>query len=381
MKRSDHRILTTHTGSIQRPRELRDMHATVQEGKPVDTARMSQLVTDAVAGVVKRQAEVGLAVVNDGEMSRASYATYIKDRLNGFEGPENPRPLYAAPPDASEFPEWGERWVKIQRWAVSRPSCSGPITAKEPTSLLRDIADLKAAAKGAQYEELFMTAISPASVANNHPNAYYRTQEEYLYAIAEALRSEYKTILDAGLVLQIDCVDLGGRKDASTSLEDVRKDRALKVDLINVATKGLDPENIRIHVCWGAAEGPHHNDAPVAAFVDILLGANAAGLMVTSANGRHEHEWKVWKDIELPEGKVIMPGVIDNTTNIIEHPRVVADRIVRYAGVLGRENVIAGVDCGFSSNINIDEVDPEIAWAKLRALADGAALASKELWS
>ena len=381
MKRSDDRILTTHTGSIQRPRELRDMHATVQEGKPVDTARMSQLVTDAVAGVVQRQADAGLAVVNDGEMSRASYATYIKDRLNGFDGPENPRALYAAPPDATEFPEWGERWVKIQRWAVSRPSCNGPITAKEPTSLLRDIADLKAAAKSAQYEELFMTAISPASVANNHPNQYYKTQEEYLYAIAEALRSEYKTILNAGLVLQIDCVDLGGRKDASTSLEDVRKDRALKVDLINVATKGLDPENIRIHVCWGAAEGPHHNDAPLADFVDILLGANAAGLMVTSANGRHEHEWKVWQDIKLPDGKVIMPGVIDNTTNIIEHPRVVADRIVRYAGVLGRENVIAGVDCGFSSNINIDEVDPEIAWAKLRALADGAALASKELWS
>jgi 5-methyltetrahydropteroyltriglutamate--homocysteine methyltransferase len=381
MKRSEHRILTTHTGSIQRPPALRDVHAAIQEGKTVDALEFARTVSSAVADVVKHQAEAGLAVINDGEMSRASYATYIKDRLTGFEGAENPRTLYSTPPDAAEFPDWGVRWVQTQRWAVSRPSCNGPIQAKDSAAVLKDIADLKAAAKGIDCEELFMTAISPASVANNHPNEYYSTQEEYLYAIADALHSEYKAIIDAGLVLQIDCVDLGGRHDAQTSLEEVRKDRAMKIDLINQATKDLPPDRMRIHVCWGAAEGPHHNDAPLSDFVDILLTARPEGLMVTSANGRHEHEWKVWKDVKVPDGKVIMPGVIDNTTNIIEHPQVVADRIIRFAGILGRENIIAGVDCGFSSNINIDEVDPKIAWAKLRALADGAALASEEFWS
>jgi 5-methyltetrahydropteroyltriglutamate--homocysteine methyltransferase len=380
MKRSEHRILTTHTGSIQRPPELLEMHVLQQKGERVDPGKFNDSVKRAVADVIKSQAEAGLSIINDGEMSRASYATYIKDRLTGFEGPENPRALYSATPDASEFPDWGERWVRTQKFAVSRPSCNGPVKAKDSAAVRRDIENLNAAVASVQYEELYMTAISPASVANNHPNEYYATREEYLYAIADALHSEYKAIVDAGLVLQIDCVDLGGRRDAATSLEEVRKDRITKIDLINQATKDLAPDRIRIHVCWGAAEGPHHQDVPLKDIVDILLRARPQGLMVTTANGRHEHEWKVWKDVKVPDGKVIMPGVIDNTTNIIEHPQVVADRIIRFANVLGRENVIAGVDCGFSSNINIDEVDAKIAWAKLRSLADGAEIASRELW-
>jgi 5-methyltetrahydropteroyltriglutamate--homocysteine methyltransferase len=380
MKRSDKQILTTHVGSLRRPPGLIQMLAAQQEGKAVDKAAFDTAVADAVKDSVRRQAEVGLSVVNDGEMSRASYATYISDRLSGFDGPENPRALYAARPDVGEFPEWNQRWVATQKYAVSRRACNGPVAPRDSAIVREEIARLKAAAAGLGVEELFMTAISPASVANNHVNEYYATVEEYLYAIADALRSEYAAIVNAGLVLQIDCVDLGGRMLPGQTVEDVRRDRAQKVDLINHATRGLPPEQIRIHVCWGASEQPHHNDAELRHILDVLLTAHAHGIMVMGANGRHRHEWKVWSDVKIPEGKVIIPGIIDNTTHIIEHPEVVAERIVQYAGVVGRENVIASVDCGFSSNINIDEVDREVAWAKLRSLAEGAALASKRLW-
>jgi 5-methyltetrahydropteroyltriglutamate--homocysteine methyltransferase len=380
MRRSTDHILTTHTGSLQRPKDLLSLLVAQQEGAPVDTAALTKAADEAVDAIVRRQAEAGLSVVNDGEMNKASYATYIKDRLIGLDGPENPRPLYGSTPDVEAFPEWGARWLSSGKYAIARPVCNGPISHKGTAAIEADIARVKAAAARLPIEELFMTAISPASVANNHPNEYYKTQEEYLYAIADALHFEYKAITDAGLVLQIDCVDLGGRKPPGMSTEDVRKDRAQKIELINHATKGLPAERIRIHVCWGALEGPHHHDAPLEDFADILLGAHPQGLMLTAANGRHEHEWRVWQDVKVPEGKVLIPGVIDNTTNIIEHPRVVADRLIRFAEVVGRENVIGGVDCGFSSNINIDEVDREIAFLKLKALADGAAIASAELW-
>ena len=380
MRRSTDRILTTHTGSLQRPPDLLQMLIAQQLGKQVDAAALARATDVAVGDIVKRQADVGLSVINDGEMKRASYATYIKDRLQGLEGRENPRALYGPTPDTEQFPQWGARWLASGKYPISRPVCDRPITPGDGAAIREDIARLKAAAQGLDGVELFMTAISPASVANNHPNEYYKTQDEYLYAIADALRSEYQAIVDAGLVLQIDCVDLGGRKPPGTTREDVRKDRQQKIDLINHATRGMPADQIRIHVCWGALEGPHHNDAPLEDFVDILLTAHAAGLMLTAANGRHEHEWRVWQDVKVPDGKVIIPGIIDNTTNIIEHPRTVAERIVRFAGVLGRENVIAGVDCGFSSNINIDEVDPDIAFEKLKALVEGAEIASAELW-
>jgi 5-methyltetrahydropteroyltriglutamate--homocysteine methyltransferase len=380
MKRSEHRILTTHAGSIQRPPELLKMIVAQQEGRSVDAAVWSAAVKDAVAEMVKRQTDAGLTVINDGEMSRASYAAYIKDHLSGLDGPENPVALHGNPAGGDDFPGYSAMRAGYQKYHVSRPSCNAPIKPMESSAVHDDIENLKAASKGANFEELFMTAISPASVANNHPNQYYATHEEYLNAIATALNAEYKAIIDAGLLLQIDCVDLGGRRPPGTPVEDVRKDRAMKVELINYATHDLPPDRMRVHVCWGALEGPHHTDAPLKDFVDILLTLRPAGLMVTTANGRHEHEWKVWKDVKVPDGKVIIPGVIDNTTNIIEHPEVVADRIVRFANIVGRENVIAGVDCGFSSNINIDDVNPKIAWAKLRSLAEGAELASKQLW-
>jgi 5-methyltetrahydropteroyltriglutamate--homocysteine methyltransferase len=324
-----------------------------EEGKPVDPGVFDATVRDAVIEKVKRQVEIGLAVVNDGEQSKISFATYVRERLHGFGGADEPRPVGL---EARQFPAWARRRATPYR----RPACNAPVAWKDFVAVEQDITNLQAATAGLPVQEVFMTAVSPGTLANFFPNRYYPTREAYLEAMAEVMKREYDAIVQAGFLLQLDCPDLALRS--------------------NTATRDIPPERVRMHVCWGAGEGPHNHDVPLRDIVDILLTARPAALSIVGANGRHEHEWKVWQDVPLPAGKILIPGVIDSTTNIVEHPEVVAERIMRYTTILGRENVIAGVDCGFGTSAQTDQVDSEVAWAKLRALVEGAELASRTLW-
>jgi len=404
MKNSSDRIQTSHGGSLPRPDDLIEANAKREAGT-VDEVAFQKKLTESVADVVRRQVAAGITVPGDGEYGKSmghkinyrAWWSYSFSRLANLKVKGlglYDMPAHRSSPGNTVLSSFADRRDR-QRFAAAYgdpesgvstgprahdwPFCVGPLSYTGHKAIAADIANFKAALAASGASEGFMTSIGPASCARIG-NEHYKSDDEFVFACADAMREEYKAIVEAGLVLQIDCVDLGGRKPPGTTREDVRKDRQQKIDLINHATRGLPAEQIRIHVCWGALEGPHHNDAPLEDFADILLTAHPAGLMLTAANGRHEHEWRVWQDVKVPEGKVIIPGIIDNTTNIIEHPRTVAERIVRFAGVLGRENVIAGVDCGFSSNINIDEVDPDIAFEKLKALVEGAEIASHELW-
>jgi 5-methyltetrahydropteroyltriglutamate--homocysteine methyltransferase len=375
MQRSHERILTTHTGSLARPPELLQMLLAREEGQPVDASVFDTTVRHAVTETVKRQVETGLDIVNDGEQSKISFATYVRERLHGFGGADEPRP---ASLEAREFPEYAAR----RAFPYRRPACNAPIAWKDFAAVETDIANLKAATAGLPLQEVFMPAVSPGTLANFFPNRYYPTREAYLEAISEVMQREYVAIVQAGFILQLDCPDLALRSTwfPNLSLPEFRTVVAQNVEALNHATRNIPAEHVRVHVCWGAGEAPRNHDVPLRDIVDVLLKARPAALSIMGANGRHEHEWKVWRDVPLPEGKVLIPGVIDSTTNIIEHPEVVADRLVRYANVLGRENIIAGVDCGFGTNARTDQVDPKIAWAKLRALVEGAELATRVLW-
>jgi 5-methyltetrahydropteroyltriglutamate--homocysteine methyltransferase len=375
MKRSTERILTTHTGSLARPPELLQMLLAREEGQPVDPGVFDAAVQRAVTEKVKRQVEAGIAIVNDGEQSKISFATYVRERLHGFGGADEPRPVGL---EAREFPEYATRRATPYR----RPACNAPIAWQDFSAVEKDIANLKAATEGLPVEEVFMTAVSPGTLANFFPNRYYPTREAYLEAVAEVMKREYEAIVQAGFLLQLDCPDLALRSTwfPDLSIPEFRTVVAQNVEALNTATRDIPAEHVRMHVCWGAGEGPHNHDVPLRDIVDVLLTGRPAALSIVGANGRHEHEWKVWQDVQLSAGKVLIPGVIDSTTNIVEHPEVVAERIVRYANVLGRENVIAGVDCGFGTNARTDQVDPEVAWAKLQALVEGAELATKALW-
>jgi 5-methyltetrahydropteroyltriglutamate--homocysteine methyltransferase len=375
MKRSTERILTTHTGSLARPPELLQMLLAREEGQPVDPGVFDAAVQRAVTEKVKRQVEAGIAIVNDGEQSKISFATYVRERLHGFGGADEPRPVGL---EAREFPEYATRRATPYR----RPACNAPIAWQDFSAVEKDIANLKAATEGLPVEEVFMTAVSPGTLANFFPNRYYPTREAYLEAVAEVMKREYEAIVQAGFLLQLDCPDLALRSTwfPDLSIPEFRTVVAQNVEALNTATRDIPAEHVRMHVCWGAGEGPHNHDVPLRDIVDVLLTGRPAALSIVGANGRHEHEWKVWQDVQLPAGKALIPGVIDSTTNIVEHPEVVAERIVRYANVLGRENVIAGVDCGFGTNARTDQVDPEVAWAKLQALVEGAELATKALW-
>ena len=375
MKCSTECILTTHTGSLARPPELLQMLVAREEGKPVDPEVFDATVRDAVLDKVKRQVEVGLAVVNDGEQSKISFATYVRERLHGFGGADEPRPVGL---EARQFPAWAGRRATPYR----RPACNDPVAWKDFAAVEKDIANLKAATTGLPEEEVFMTAVSPGTLANFFPNRYYPSREAYLEAMAEVMKREYDAIVQSGFLLQLDCPDLALRSTwfPDLSIPEFRTVVAQNIAALNAATRDIPPERVRMHVCWGAGETPHNHDIPLRDIVDILLPARPAALSIVGANGRHEHEWKVWQDVRLPAGKVLIPGVIDSTTNIVEHPEVVAERIIRYATVLGRENVIAGVDCGFGTSAQTDQVDAEVAWAKLRALVEGAELATRTLW-
>jgi 5-methyltetrahydropteroyltriglutamate--homocysteine methyltransferase len=379
MKRSTSRILTTHTGSLPRSVALQELLRLREERRLYDQAAFASSVRAAVDEVVQQQISSGLDVINDGEQERSQYATYVKERLSGFEGER----LIRARPRLgdSDFPEY----VGTHQSSTSmpQPACTGPIAWKHGDGVQQDIANLKAALRTRQVEEVFMTAASPGVIATFLPNEYYPSHEAYLQALAEVMREEYQAIVQAGFLLQIDCPDLAMTRVnqfAHLSVDEFKQVVATHIDVLNAALDGLPPERMRLHLCWGNYEGPHHHDVPLQEIVDIVLRARPVGISFEGANPRHAHEWKVWRHVRLPDDKVLIPGVIDSTTNFIEHPELVAERIERYADVVGRERVIAGTDCGFGTSAWGRKVDGKIAWAKLRSLVEGARLASKALW-
>jgi 5-methyltetrahydropteroyltriglutamate--homocysteine methyltransferase len=376
MKRSTDRILTTHTGSLPRPADLVEMLRSLDARAPLDEAAFQKRVRDAVAETVARQRKAGIDVLNDGEEGKVGYSTYIKDRCTGFEG-ENRSTMVQA--EGRDFPDWA---AARARPSMVRPACTGPIAWKDFDAVKRDIDNLGAAAKSSGAEEVFMSAASPGVIAIFLTNEYYPTQEAYLEAIANVMQDEYRAVVDAGFILQLDCPDLAMSRHnryADKTLEEFRKVVELHVEVLNEATKGIPADRMRLHLCWGNYEGPHQLDIELKDIIDIVLKARAEGISFEGANPRHENEWRVWRDVKLPDDKVLIPGVIDSTTNFIEHPEVVADRIERYASVAGKENVIAGTDCGFGTFAGGGTVFPDIAWAKLAALSEGAALATREL--
>jgi len=323
-----------------------------------------------------------LDVINDGEQSKSQYAAYVKERLTGFEGERLIRSRPRLGDD--DFPEFAARGGAHQSsTTIPQPTCTGPIAWKDWEAVQTDIANLQTAMGEQHPEEIFMTAASPGIIANFLPNDYYADEEAYLYALAEVMKDEYEAIVQAGFLLQVDCPDLALTRVsmfADLSLEAFKKVVEMHIEVLNYAVAGIAPEQMRMHLCWGNTEGPHHRDVPLREIVDLVLKARPCGMSFEGANPRHEHEWKVWKEVTLPEDKVIIPGVIDTTTNFVEHPELVADRIVRYAEVVGRERVIASTDCGFGTSAWGRKVDSRIAWAKLDSLVDGASLASRELW-
>jgi 5-methyltetrahydropteroyltriglutamate--homocysteine methyltransferase len=376
MKRSTDRILTTHTGSLPRPPELIESLRKLDTGESVDQALLQRQTRDAVNQTVKLQRTSGIDVVNDGEEGKVGYSTYIKDRCTGFEG-ENRSTMVQA--EGRDFPDWA---AARPRPSFTRPACDGPIAWKDFDAVKRDIENLRAAAEGSGAAEVFMTAASPGVIAIFLTNNYYPSDEAYLEAIANVMRDEYKAIVDAGFILQLDCPDLAMSRHnrfADLSLSDFRKKVELHVAVLNEAIKGIPADRMRTHLCWGNYEGPHQLDVELKDIIDLVLKANTEGISFEGANPRHENEWRVFRDVKLPDDKVIIPGVVDSTTNFIEHPEVVADRIERYAQVVGKERVIASTDCGFGTFAAGSVVFPDIAWAKLKTLSDGAALATKEL--
>jgi 5-methyltetrahydropteroyltriglutamate--homocysteine methyltransferase len=365
-------IRTTHTGSLPRPPELVDRWRRILEtGAEGHPEQLEPAIRSAVQSVVARQRETGLDVVNDGEMGKISYVTYVKDRLTGFEGESKPPPL----PELRDYPEFARRVDPAYRLATS-PACNGPVRLKNPEAVQRDIGHLREAA-GDDISGCFMSAASPGVVSVFFRNEFYSTREEYLSALIDALRPEYQAIVDAGFILQLDCPDLGmGRQMQFSRLDDdeFRKEAALNVEALNVAVSGLPADRLRMHVCWGNYEGPHHRDIPLSTIVDIVLSAAPAGIALEASNPRHAHEWAVFENVRLPEGKYLIPGVIDSTSNYIEHPELVAQRLERYINSVGPSRVMAGTDCGFGTFIGASLVEANIAWAKLASLVAGARL-------
>ena len=372
------RIPTTHTGSLPRPDDLLGLLRQKQEGRLGDASAFEARVGEAVEEVVARQLAIGLDIVNDGELGKSDYSTYIKERLTGFEGESVPPVALGA--DLKEFPEFAARTPTAA--LMKQPTCSGPITWKDFGAVEKDIENLKRAAARAGAREVFMTAVSPGQAARFLANRYYPSHEAYVGALAEALKREYAAIVRAGFVLQLDCPDLASGRNNQfqhLTLAEFRKVAAMHVEALNHAVADLPPERMRLHVCWGNYAGPHHKDVPLRDIIDIVVRARPAGLSVEAANPRHAHEWKVFEQVKLPDGKVLIPGVLDTTTNFIEHPELVAQRVVQYARVVGGANVIAGVDCGFATFAERPTIDPRIAWAKLEAMVEGARLAAREL--
>jgi 5-methyltetrahydropteroyltriglutamate--homocysteine methyltransferase len=376
--RSSERFLTTHTGSLPRPEGLMRMMFAQEEGVPLDRAALDAEVDAAVTLMVERQADAGIDIVNDGEMSKPSYATYIKDRLHGFGGASASYTFQ----DLEEFPGAKARvFGDVGRSRRRAPACTGPISVKDMEAPRIDAERLIAAAKG---RPTFMSAASPGVTTLFFGNEYYRSHEEYLFAIAEGLRHEYETVAAAGITLQIDCPDLAmGRhvQYAHLDLNEFRKAMALHIEALNHAVANIPAEQLRMHMCWGNYPGPHHCDVPFQAIIDLVWTARPATILFEAANPRHAHEHELFEQVRPPEGKVLAPGLIEPQSTYIEHPELIAQRLARYAHLVGRENVIGGVDCGFSVHVGSGGLDPEVVWAKLAALAEGARIASRQFWN
>jgi 5-methyltetrahydropteroyltriglutamate--homocysteine methyltransferase len=381
MRRSTERFLTTHTGSLPRPDDLIRMMFAKEEGVPVDAAALAARVRAAVEEVVQKQVAAGIDLVNDGEMSKPSYATYVKDRLAGFGGTGNT----FAYQDLNDFPNLARRvFGDPGRSRRKTPACNAPIAVRDPGAAAADVANLKAALANAGRSDAFMSAASPGVVSLFFRNDYYKDHETYLFAIADAMRHEYEAVAGAGFVLQIDCPDLAmGRhiQYADLDLKEFRKRAAMHIAALNHALANIPPEQLRMHLCWGNYEGPHHCDVPLADILDLVLTARPSAISLEAANPRHAHEWALFERVKLPPGKVLIPGVIESKSNFIEHPELIAQRIGRYARLVGRENVIAGSDCGYGTWVGQAAVDPDVVFAKFAAMAEGARIASREFWS
>jgi 5-methyltetrahydropteroyltriglutamate--homocysteine methyltransferase len=388
MKRSTDRILTTHVGSLIRPKELQDFLRLKQAGKPYDEAAYQACLTQSVAAVVKRQAAAGVDVVSDGEFGKSiSWSQYVLERLSGFE--RRPIKTDTANPfkrgaDRTKFSEFYAELDAAEGVATTSESvCVGPIKYTGQAELQRDIDNFKAALGAVKVEDAFLPVAAPASVIPDRKNEYYKNDDELLAAIGEAMRTEYRMIVDAGFLVQLDDARNAVTYDRMVppaSFADYRNWLARQVEVINHAIEGIPQDRIRYHVCWGSWPGPHTTDVPLKDIVDLILKVKVGAYVIEGANPRHEHEWKVWKDAKLGAGQVLIPGVISHATNVVEHPELVAERIVRLANIVGRENVIAGTDCGFAQGPFYRRVHPSIMWAKLEAMAEGARIASRELW-
>jgi 5-methyltetrahydropteroyltriglutamate--homocysteine methyltransferase len=383
VKRSTERILTTHTGSLPRPPALAAALLGSSESLS-DAEHLRERARAAVREAVQRQVAAGIDVISDGEMGKPGFAHYVKDRLNGFQGPAAPRPF--APRDLLDFPEVAQRLFFSDGKELSRPAMptnDGPIAYIGWDRLAADLDALSAEIENQPVGEAFLPAVSPGSVAMLMGTTHYSSRRDFLDALGEALGEEYRAIASRGFLLQVDCPDLAlGRhlEFSKMSISEFRAEIELHVEVLNRALEGIDPERVRVHVCWGNYPGPHHHDVPLAEILDILYRVNANGLSIEGANPRHEHEWAVFAEIPLPPEKVLIPGVIDTCTNAIEHPETVAQRIDRYVSVVGRERVIAGTDCGFATIAGRSAVVPDVAYAKLASLAEGSRLATARLW-
>jgi 5-methyltetrahydropteroyltriglutamate--homocysteine methyltransferase len=385
VNRSQSRILTTHAGSLIRPPEVAAFDAARRNGQAVDDAAYDAALQRAVDDVVRHQAEVGIDAVDDGEFSKSSWGTYINQRVSGFEhDPNRQVPINYRGRDAQRFAAFFESEASGPNARRRRGAdvCVGPIAYTDSHSIQRDIQHVKAAAQSAGAAEAFLPVVAPASAAFNAVNQYYATDEEYVYALAEALRHEYLAISESGLLLQVDDAVLANAYDdlMARGRDVYRAWAELRIEALNHALRGIPADRVRYHLCYGSWHAPHMADAPLEDIVDLILRVNAGAYSVEAANVRHEHEWRVWENVKLAEGKSLIPGVVTHHTLSVEHPRLVADRILRYARLLGRENLIAGTDCGFQQGAGVERVHPTVMWAKLQALVEGARLASQELW-
>jgi 5-methyltetrahydropteroyltriglutamate--homocysteine methyltransferase len=380
MKTSQDRILTTHVGSLPRPPELKELLVRKDQSQSYDKAALDRLTRQAVLDIVRRQAQTGIDIVNDGEMSKPGYSTYVADRLSGFSGHEPAKPRL----DTRDHPNFLAAYERMTGANVARRAvCVGPVAVRDRAPLEHDLANLKDALAQVQVAEGFMTAASPGLVPVFQTNRHYPSHEAYVEAIAAAMQDEYEAVVNAGFVLQLDCPDLAMARHTSfqeLGETEFLKRAALHVDVLNNALRNIPADRARIHICWGNYEGPHDHDIAFAKVAPILVKAKPTALVVEAANPRHAHEWTVWQDVKLPDDKILIPGVLDTSTNYVEHPELVAQRICQFADIVGRERVIAGTDCGFGTFAGYGKIDPDIAFKKLGAMVEGAAIASKRLW-